>query len=286
MNSITVSIPATTSNIGPGFDCFGIALHIFNHVTIEKKETSSSLPVIVQEAADSFFKTSNLPSFPFLMTVVGDVPQSRGLGSSATIRLGLIMALNRFENSPFSPSDLYALCAALEGHPDNTAPAIFGGFTIARKNHLPLRFSVSPELRFILLIPDFEVSTTAARRLMPQTISVADATSNIANASVIATAFATGDYELLRESFDDKLHQPFRKALVPFLPEVLNAATSAGALGGWLSGSGSTIAALALNHSSAELIAAAMEKATPGKCRTIITTIDNSGARIRLKTKD
>ena len=284
--SITVSIPATSANIGPGFDSFGIALQLFNHVTIEKTVTekensSSSLPSIAREAADSFFKKSNLPAFPFSMKVTGDVPPSRGLGSSVTIRLGVLMALNKFSGSPFLHPQLYALCTELEGHADNTAAAIFGGFTIARKNHLPLRCNVSPELRFVLLIPDFKVSTPEARKLMPEKISVTDAASNAADAAAIAVAFGTGQYELLRGSFGDRLHQPFRKALVPFLPEVISAATSAEALGCWLSGSGSTIAALATNDASANLIAAAMKKAAPGKYQTIITAIDNCGARIR-----
>jgi homoserine kinase len=277
--SATVTIPATTANIGPGFDSFGIALNIFNQVTLEKSATPTNLPLIAQDTAKAFFNAANQNSFPFSLTIAGDVPRSRGLGSSVTVRLGVLMALNQMLDHPLSSSMLYELGAVLEGHPDNVAAALSGGFTIARKNYFPLRFEVSSKLFFILLIPSFEIPTQAARQLLPSNILLTDAAANAADAAVIAAAFATQNYELLHETFRDRLHQPFRTPLIPFLPKVLTTAEKAGALGGWLSGSGSTIATVALGKEKATRVAAAIQKIAPQGSKIVITTANNEGAR-------
>ncbi|HKS32008.1 MAG TPA: hypothetical protein VJR28_06335, partial [Chthoniobacterales bacterium] len=166
----------------------------------------------------------------------------------------------------------------LEGHPDNAAPASFGGFNIARGTDVR-HFKVSPRLRFILLIPSFEVATMEARRLLPGDILRTHAARSVANVAAIAAAFATRDYERLRGCFVDYLHQPFRKKLIPFLDRVIIAAERAGALGAFLSGSGSAICALALeNHNK---IAAAMLRASRlSQAQTIITHSDNRGVRV------
>lgn len=274
----SVTVPATTANLGPGFDSFGIALNIFNQIVIKKNTTSYDLPVMVQEAVTLFFKTTHQNSFPFSISIDGEVPPARGLGSSVTLRLGVLMGLNQLTKNPLSSQELYDLCATLEGHPDNVAAALLGGFTIARKNHPPLHYQVDPELFFILLIPNFEISTTAARKLLPATIATREAAANAADAAVIATAFATKNYDLLRGAFHDRLHQPFRTPLIPFLPKVLTVAEQAGALGGWLSGSGSTIAAIALGKENAESVAAAIQKLAGPESKIVITTANNKGS--------
>lgn len=278
LESITTIIPATTANLGPGFDSFGIALNIFNQVTIKKTSTPTDLPLIAQKAADLFFRETHLNAFLFSIKINGDVPRSRGLGSSVTLRLGVLMGLNQILENPLSSHELYQLCADLEGHPDNAAAAVFGGFTIARKNQTPLHYKVNPELFFVLLIPNFEISTNAARQLLPATIRTAEAAANAADAAVIATAFATKNYDLLRGAFHDRLHQPFRTPLIPFLPEVITAAEQAGALGGWLSGSGSTIATIALGKETAAQVATAIKQVTPPESKIVITTTNNEGA--------
>ena len=278
LESLTITIPASTANLGPGFDSFGIALNIFNQVTIKKSPSPTALPSIVEEAADLFFKTTQQKHFPFSITINGDVPRSRGLGSSVTVRLGILMGLNQMTENPLSSSELYHLCTSLEGHPDNAAAALFGGFTIARKDHAPLHYPVLAELFFVLLIPNFEISTNAARQLLPATITTADAAANAADAAVIATAFVTKNYDLLRGAFHDRLHQPFRTPLIPFLPNVLAAAEKAGALGGWLSGSGSTIATVCMGKEKAELVATAIQQIAPPESKIVITTANNEGA--------
>jgi homoserine kinase len=278
--SVTISVPGTTANLGPGFDSFGLALDLANLVTITQKEGKSPLPPMVEATAESYFRGSGLTPFPFSWKIKGSVPQARGLGSSVTVRLGVLLGLNELLGKPLSRDGIFRLCAELEGHPDNAAPALFGGFTIARAFQDPLRYKVSSDLRFILLIPNFEVATPDARKVMPKSISVADAAANAADAAVISAAFATKRYELLCGSFGDRLHQPYRTKLVPFLPDVVRAAEGNGALGGWLSGSGSTICALAPDVKSAPLIAKAMKSKSPKGSKVMICTADNHGARV------
>ena len=192
------------------------------------------MPGMVSQAADLFFNHTGETRFPFSFSIEGDVPQARGLGSSVTIRLGILMALDRITKSGLSKEEICALCAELEGHPDNAAAALFGGFTIVTKTtNRVARFNVDPALKFVLFIPNFEVKTSDARTVVPASFSRQDVVENLGNASLIAAAFASGEYEHLRGAFVDRLHQPFREKFVPFLPKLLRAAADAGALGGF-----------------------------------------------------
>jgi homoserine kinase len=306
MQQVTVRVPASTSNLGPGFDCLGVALRIYNSVIISSgRLPGQPYPEIVSQAAGRFFKQTGRRAFPFCFSMVEKIPRSRGLGSSATIRLGILHALNRLSGHPLNRVTLFQLCVELERHPDNAAPATFGGFTVVGSAHradsgklatgrvrptgrlsgqhrLPtfLRFEVSPRLYFVLLVPELEIRTSIARKLLPSKISHAAAVENCANASAITGAFASKDYEKLRGTFADHLHQPFRAKLMPFLPSVIGAAEKGGALGAFLSGSGSTICAITLQDPSR--VAAAMKRAARStRSRTIITKADNVGVRIR-----
>ena len=233
---------------------------------------------MADEAGERFFAKSGLAPFPFLWSAQGDVPRSRGMGSSVTVRLGLLAGLNALGGGPLDRDVLFQICAELEGHPDNAAPAAFGGFTVAGGPRIA-RFEVSDRLFFVLLIPDFEVSTPEARRVLPVELERLSAVSSCANACRITAAFASGEYELLRGAFVDGLHQPFRKSLIPFLDAVLAAGEGAGALGGFLSGSGSTICCVTLQDP--ERVASAMRAAASGEVRTVITHADNGGFVVR-----
>ena len=277
MQQVTVRASASTSNLGPGFDCLGVALSLYNQVTV-KSGTAGGGNRMVRDAARKFFAVANCKPFDFSCDILGNVPIGRGLGSSVTVRLGVLHALNEIARTNLSRDELFKLCAELEGHPDNAAPASFGGFTIARGTDVQ-HFNVSPRLRFILLIPSFEISTIEARRLLPADILRTNAARNTANVAAIAAAFATREYKRLRGCFVDYLHQPFRKKLVPFLDRVITAAERSGALGAFLSGSGSAICALALDDS--KKIAAAMQRASRlFHTQTVITRADNRGVRI------
>jgi homoserine kinase len=272
--SITIQVPASTANLGPGYDCLGIALQLYNRVTLRRTEVNVPLDPMADQAGSAFFRAARVPPFPFAWEITGDVPRSRGLGSSVTVRLGILLGLNTLTDAPLVPEQIFELCAALEGHPDNAAPAAFGGFTVAGGRKLA-RFEVGHELSFVLLIPSFEVSTPQARSVLPPQLDRLSAVRSCTNACRITAAFASADYEGLRGSFGDGLHQPFREKLIPFLSKVIAAGESAGALGGFLSGSGSTICCVTLENP--ELVAQSMLAAAAPKARTIITHADNQG---------
>jgi homoserine kinase len=277
---VSVQVPATTSNFGPGFDCLGAALQLWNRVTIDRVEEEVPLPEIVAEAAELFFRHSGVSPFPFRFTIAGEVPRARGLGSSVTVRAGVLIALNHYANQPLASEQICNLCTELEGHPDNAAAAIFGGFTIVNgaSNRVD-RFDIDPEIKFVLFVPDFEVKTSDARKVIPATYPREAVVQNLANLSRIAAAFASKRYDLLQNAFADRLHQPYREPLVPFLRKVLDAAAKSGALGGFLSGSGSTIACLTLTDG--EKVAAAMQKsAAEANAKVLIVSADNAGAKI------
>jgi homoserine kinase len=291
MQQVTVRVPASTSNLGPGFDCLGVALRIYNSVTVTRgRLPEQSHPQIVSQATSRFFKQARRRAFPFSFSIAEKIPRSRGLGSSATIRLGILHALNQLSGDPLDRLTIFQLCADLEGHPDNAAPASFGGFAVvggsSRRADQPprgvpifQRFEVSRQLYFVLLVPELEVRTSIARKLLPPKISHAAAVENCAHACAITAAFASKNYKKLRGAFVDSIHQPFRAKLIPFLPGVIAGAEKAGALGAFLSGSGSTICAITLQHP--DRIAAAMKRAARSSLsRTIVTHVDNRGAQI------
>ena len=277
MQQVTVRVPASTSNLGPGFDCLGIALRIHNDVVVTRAAKSRP-QALIEEAADLFFRHTRRAPFSFSVSITGHIPPSRGLGSSVTVRLGVLRALNALTGNRVDRLSIFQLCAQLEGHPDNAAPAIFGGFTVVRGQTVQ-RFDVSARLSFVLLIPDFKITTSGARRILPSQIKRVAAVENCANACAITAAFASGNYRDLRGAFADHLHQPYRKKLIPFLPRVIAAAEKAGALGAFLSGSGSTICAVTLR--SPKKIGTAMERsANSTPARIIITRAENRGARL------
>lgn len=292
MQQVTVRVPASTSNLGPGYDCLGVALCLYNTVTLTPGSMPPTAhPRIVSDAAERFFQQSRRRAFSFSYSSVEQIPRCRGLGSSATVRLAVLLALNRLCADPLDRYKLFNLCAELEGHPDNAGPATFGGFTVVqRTGSTPMarqkrtaaarlqRFNVASRLFFVLLIPELQIETARARRILPSKMLRVAAVENCANACAITAAFASQEYEKMHGSFSDKLHQPFRAKLIPFLPRVIAAAERAGALGAFLSGSGSAIAAVTLR--APRKIAAAMVGASSASARTIITHADNAGAQI------
>jgi len=278
--TVRVRVSGTTSNLGPGFDCLGIALALHN--TLAASWTDEPVPShpMADEAARRFHEASGLSPRPFRWSLNGDVPLSRGLGSSVTLRLGILAALNVLHGADLERDDLFALCSFLEGHPDNAGPAVFGGLFVGGPTGSRFRFPVAERLRFVLLIRAHEVRTEDARRVLPSHIAFADAVQNVGRAASITAAFATEDYESLRGLMRDALHEPYREALNPGLRQIIAAGEDAGALGGFLSGSGSTVACLTEDPEAAERIAAAMREACPDDAippETRIVAAENEG---------
>lgn len=277
----TVRVPATTANLGPGFDCLGLALRLYNRVRVTRvpgdavtitspipDDARAGATRMLAEAAAALFQRARRKPFGFEISITGDVPLARGLGSSVTARLGCVAALNALLGEPLDRPALLEVVTRLEGHPDNGAPAVYGGFTAAGMVGDAVRvqrFPVSPRARFVTLIPPFEVPTPEARKLVPSTFSKADTVHSLGRSALITGAFASGDLEQLRGLFDDRLHQPHRTVLIPQLGAVIGAGEKAGAVGGWLSGSGSTIICLVTRGDGvAQKVAKAMLRELPG----------------------
>jgi homoserine kinase len=296
MTSATVRIPGTTANLGSGFDTLGLAVALYNRATVRRRsdrrvEITSPIAedaragalAMLEEAAAAFFKKTHAQRFGVDLHLAGDVPIARGLGSSVTARLGCVAGLNALAGSPLDRQGLLEVVAALEGHPDNAAPAVFGGFTAAGfvgSEVRCIRVPLPSRIRLVTLIPHFEVSTPEARKRVPQTFSKADTIHILNRACLVTAAFATGRLENLRGCFDDRIHQPYRAALIPGMDAILAAGVKAGAIGGWLSGSGSTLMCLALDNP--EAIATAMQRKMP-KAAVHILKPDNAGLKVSLK---
>lgn len=293
IESVVVTVPASTSNLGSGFDTLGLALNLFNSITVTRTRQRgvtiiSALPegddgnaaAMAAEAAKLFFQAARRPSFGLEVSLSGEIPIARGLGASATLRLGMLAALNELAQTRWSRQQLLDLATALERHPDNASPAVFGGFIVSGmvgKKVRCLRFPVSPRARFVTLIPAFPLSTDKARALMPDGYSKADTLHCLNRAALITAAFAGGTLEDLRGLFDDRAHQPYRETLIPELSRVIRAGEKAGAIGGWLSGAGSGI--ICLTFQKAGRIAQAMQKQLPNS-EVRILTAENEGFRV------
>jgi len=297
--SVAVRVPASTSNLGSGFDTLGLALSLFAKIQVTRTPGITARVVscadekerpkaeqIIREAAKLFFKSTDCPRFGIEVALGGDIPVGRGLGASGAARVGVLTALNELADSGLSRQALLELATQLEGHPDNASPALFGGFTVSGRvnGHIRcLRFPTSMKLKLVTLIPPFPVSTQAARRLVPSKFSRTDTVHSLNRAAAITAAFAGKTYEALRGLFDDRLHQPYRERLVPRLSYVIRAGEGAGALGGWLSGSGSAIMCVTLRNQRE--IARAMLAQWP-ETRIEIFAPDNDGVKVGNHSKD
>src|SRR5260221_9580139 len=279
-----IQIPASTTNFGPGFDCLGAALQLHNRVEVERvtgSDEPGAPPLIVRQAGKAFFGAAQVNPFAFQAKISGDVPSARGLGSSVTVRLGVLLGLNVLAGSPLDRNHIFQLCSELEGHPDNAAAALYGGFVVVNKaGNQVHRFDVDANVTFVLLIPELEVRTTDARAVLPEAYSRSSVVQNLANSSQIAAAFASRQYEMLENAFADQLHQPYRERFVPFLNAVLKAGREAGAYGGVFCWCGSTIACV--TSTNAKAVAEAMARAVPSSIRTtkLLVGVDNSGAQV------
>jgi homoserine kinase len=290
---VQIRVPASTSNLGPGFDCLGLALQLFNTVTISRFMEAKFPHGMIAETASAFFQRAaggKIAPFGFEAKVEGAIPISRGLGSSVTVRLGVLMGLAELvkDSFPVTREQILALLIELEGHPDNAVPSFFGGFAVCAHatddgadGFAYTRVAVKPELSFVTLIPDLRLSTEVSRGLLPKEVPFRHAVENAQRTARIAAAFCTGDYASLRGMFIDHLHQPFREALIPGFTAILDAARDTGALGSFLSGAGSSLMAPALDHAdaiSAAMLDAAKKHDLPA--RVLVLKADNEGAKV------
>lgn len=302
-NSVTVTVPATTANIGPGFDCLGAALTLYNQFQFSPSDAppgTVNITVTGAEAVRVTTDSSNLAYKAFAqvyerlqrpvpavsIAVQLGVPLARGLGSSSTAIIGGLLGANHLAGQPFSPSDLVAIATDIEGHPDNVVPALVGGCQLAASNesgHWVLSdVPWHPEVIPVVAIPDFELSTEAARSVLPPSYSRADAIFNMAHLGLLLRGLATGNGDWLREALCDRIHQPYRKSLIPGYDEVRAAVLAAGAHGLVISGAGPTLLALT-PPDDASAVHQAMQAAWADKTSEVsvhILALDTAGAQV------
>ena len=265
MSLIKVKSPATTANLGPGFDCLGMAVDIWNFLEVEwctnnilqetsievygegSDELATDTSNLVYQAIKFLFLEAGHQLPPLRLRCENNIPLSRGLGSSAAAISSGLVAANFMVGNLFEPNELLEMAATVEGHPDNVAAAILGNLqlVIGEDNHL-YTVSIRPpdDLRLVIFVPDVRISTDDARRVLPSVVSINDAVYNASRVGLLVAGMLTDHVEYFRHSVQDKLHQPYREPLFPAMKVIFKAAEDAGALGVFLSGSGSTIMAL------------------------------------------
>lgn len=249
-SSISVRVPATSANLGPGFDCLGLALDVWATITLSTKASPGDHPLarMADNAARALFAAAELPPpSGYAASYEGSIPIGRGLGASAIARAGGVLAANALAGDPFDREHLLFLATELEGHADNVAPALFGGLQVVVRNRQNItRIGVPlPEgLKAVLLVPELSMPTQKSRKLLPQSLSRADAVHNASRAALLVAALGQGRFDLLDEATKDRLHQPARAKLLPGMYSIFDAAKAAGAHCAYLSGGGSTICAL------------------------------------------
>ncbi|WP_414550202.1 homoserine kinase [Anabaena sp. CCY 0017] len=298
ISSITVTVPATTANLGPGFDCIGAALTLYNKFKFTRlDEGGLIIDVTGAEAERVQTDESNLlyQAFVKLYQYIGQTPPSvkmeiqlgvplaRGLGSSATAIVGGLVGANQLAGAPLTQLQVMELAIAMEGHPDNVVPALLGGCRLAATSaenwsicDIPWNENIVP----VLAIPDFELSTSEARQVLPTQVSRADAIFNTAHLGLLLRGLQTGKGEWLSTALQDRLHQPYRQALIPGYDAVNAAAIKAGAYGMVISGAGPTLLAL-VDQLHSQAVEAAMLSAWQETGITAIVrslSLDTQGA--------
>ncbi len=296
MQQVTVRVPASSANLGPGFDTLGLALCLYNRMTVGLSDGPTRVEVrgegegvlesgpdnLVVRAAHRLYAEVGQAPPPLSVRLENAIPVSRGLGSSSTAIVGGLAAANALLGDPLDRDAVLGLAVELEGHADNVAPALCGGLQVCCVTPSGLlRVPVHPPagLRAVVCIPDARVSTERARRALPDHYSRADAVYNISRAALLVAALSTGRLDVLRPAMEDRLHQPYRASLVPGFTAAVEAALAAGASGACLSGSGSTMLALCTGGETAigEAMATAV-RAAGSDARWLALEVDSDGA--------
>ncbi len=270
---IRVQVPATTANLGPGLDCLGMSLELYNIIemipvshglTIEiSGEGTTDIPRdernLVVQAAMSVFRQVDYSPPGLKIRLLNQIPVARGLGSSTSAIVGGIIAANLLAGSKLSVKSMISLAGSIEGHHDNAAPAILGGIVVSVQADGDVKYlKIQPpqSLKGVAAIPEFSLATRASREALPSQVPFQDAVFNVGRAALLVAALQQGDLSLLGTAMEDRLHQTFRSSLIPGLKKVLAAAKLAGARGVTLSGSGPTV--IAWTDSNFDLIARVM----------------------------
>ena len=292
MNRVTIRVPATTANLGPGFDSFGCALQLYTDVTFE--ETDCGLEITGCDQA--FTGPDNLAYVAYCAVLASlseevkgvkihidaHIPVCRGLGSSAALLVAGAMGANVLHGNRLSTQGLLNITNAMEGHPDNLAPAFFGGLTASMvDNGLPVtvNFPLHPDWEIVALIPDFDMPTVKARAILPEQVSRADAIYNVAHGALVLKALELGDEKLLRTAMQDKLHQPYRKHMVADFEVIEGIARTSGAAF-CLSGAGPTLLCITRDKKLKEKLAEKLPTLTTKNWEIMPLHVAFEGAKV------
>lgn len=268
-DQIKIKVPASTSNLGPGFDTLSLALDLYNEFTftitkeglVINQQNSNKLPenstnLVYRSFCEAFKKLKKSPP-GIKLDINCQIPLSAGLGSSASAVVSGLLAANVLLDNALKKEEILSLATKLEGHPDNCAAAIYGGLTVSVTSDDIVYVSCFPwpkELLIVTVTPDFELPTSISRELLPAKVSYGDAAFNVSHLAYLLSSLFNKDWNGLKIGFQDKLHQPFRKDLVPGMEAVLMEAIKSGAYGATLSGAGPTLAAFVNDKKKAETI--------------------------------
>ncbi|NEQ96853.1 MAG: homoserine kinase [Cyanothece sp. SIO2G6] len=305
LKTVCVTVPATTANIGPGFDCLGLALKLYNRVSVTLTNNHAS-PVVIQVqglGADQIDTTATNLAYqsfsrlyahlnqtppPIQMSIEVNVPLARGLGSSATAIVGGLLAANALAGSPLAEMEVMNLAIAIEGHPDNVVPALLGGCCLTTTTpeqqwltcDVPWNSNIVP----VVAIPNFKLSTATARKVLPDHYSRIDAIFNTAHLGLLIRALETGRADWLKAALQDRIHQPYRQSLIHHYDAVKQRAIAAGAYGLVISGAGPTVLALT-STDSVETVQQTLGSVwqTQGiEAQSMALEVDHQGATIQV----
>lgn len=285
-----IRTPASSANLGPGFDCFGIAWQLYNEIEFT---LSDALEIVGCD--EKYCNETNLAyrAYAFTLGKYGltpdavkivfretDIPVSRGLGSSSALIAAGVLAADRLHDLSLTEDQLLSAATEIEGHPDNVAPALRGGFTASSmvgRNPVTVHFPLSDKLSFAALVPPFELSTALARGVLPKSVPHADAVFNVSRAALVLRALMDGDAELLGSAMADKLHQPYRLPLIAGSDKAIELAFSCGARALCISGAGSTLLAVSDTASMTDRLSAMIELLPDWRVLRLLP--DTQGAR-------
>lgn len=283
-SSVTVRVPATSANLGPGFDALGVALDLTGDVTVSveppgRRGAEDRADHLALSAARAVYERVGAATpFGLAARYRGEIPVGRGLGASAVLRVGGIVAANALLDSPLDQEQQLLLAAELEGHADNAAPALLGGFQVCvwgedGISHVQVPLPLG--LMAVLFIPELDMPTGESRKLLPASLSRRDCVHNIGRAALLVAGLATGRLDVLDVATQDVLHQPARSKLFPEMFDIFAAAREAGALCAYLSGGGSTILALTTENEQAIGEAMRARAGASGRAGRVIVTRPN-----------
>lgn len=303
---VVVEVPATTANLGAGYDCLGMALDLVNRVVLEVRDWSrDGVELIVEGEGEGELPADHTNRFvrglesalreargdeaagaAWRVTMRNKIPLARGLGSSAAATVAGVVAANALTGGALKPNDLLRLATTIEGHPDNAAAALFGGLAVSvvtKGGVESVRFDVPRGLRAVVFVPELRLPTDEMRRVLPESVPLADAVANLGRVAIGVAGLAEGRLDVLRWLTEDRLHEPYRAAVYPQLPRLIADARQAGAIGACLSGAGSSVIAFSDSLSAIAAIegafrAAAADTDLPGRVEVVAPR--NAGAAV------